>query len=254
MKKFALTAAFAAIAASAVAVPGSVITENDKKTGDVVYMPGQKVYVVTLKKGNMKTEVPLASVRELDIEKPANFEALADKVRKGQGAQAIAGLTQIMQTYKMLQWDKLACRYLVEAYVAANQVQKAYDTASQLISTDKSAAYKGDLAPAYWQTLLKLGKNQQLENCLRMASSNGDRASSAEALIMRGDIIAAGGSENPEAYRKALTDAYLRVGLMYNDPPCRQARRTALLRCADCFRQIGMDLRAESMESLARSL
>ena len=106
-----------------------------------------------------------------------------------------------------------------------------------------------ELAPAYWQALLKLGKSQQLENCLRKASSSADRVTSAEALKMRGDMILAAGGDTPETYRQALTDAYLRVALLYIDEPCKEVRAAAMLKAGFCFDKIGMAARAESTQA-----
>ena len=154
----------------------------------------------------------------------------------------------------MLVWDKPAGRYLVEAYISANNAQKAFEIATSIINEDKSAAWKGDLAPAYWQALLKLGKTQQLEGLVKKAAISGDRAASANALVMRGDMILASEGTSPESCRKALTDAYLRVVLMYADEPCRDARIDAMQRAADCFDKLGQAARAEQLRSQARKL
>ena len=175
-------------------------------------------------------------------------------MKSGKGASAIKDLEAIVRTYKMLVWDKPAARYLVEAHLAAGQAQAAEKAARLIINENREAAYIGELAPSYWQVLLKLGKSTQLENCLRLAVESGDRATSAEALVMRGDMILAAGPEGPDTYRKALTDSYLRVALMYNDEPCKMARSTAMQKAAQCFDKLGMAARAESLRTQARSL
>jgi hypothetical protein len=256
MKKTAILAMAAALAASAWAVQGTVKSETDSKTGDIKWQPRSKSYLVSFKKGAtaVSSEFPLDSVVKIDVEKPANFDKLVDLVSKGQGQSAVEGLKAIVATYKMIVWDKPAARWLVQAYLDAGKAQQAYDTAQDLIKDDKTAAYAGELAPAYWQALLKLGKKQPLENCLRLAASSDDRAASAEALAMRGDIIVADGGDSPDSYRKALVDAYLRVALMYTDPACREARRGAMLKCAMCFDKLGMGVRAERMKASAKEL
>ena len=92
------------------------------------------------------------------------------------------------------------------------------------------------------------------ENCLKKAAATGDRASSASALVMRGDVIVANGADSPESYRQALTDSYLRVALMYTDEPCREARATAMRKAATCFDKLGMAARAEAMRTQAGTL
>lgn len=256
MNKLAAAAAVVFAATAAWAVPGTIKTATDQKRGDIKWQRGSKSYALTYRHGQMTAsmEFPLAQVEQLDIDKPANFDKLAAMVQNGQGGGAIAGLAAIVQEYRMLVWDKAAGRCLVEAYLSAGNPQKAYEVASGIIADDKSSAWTGDLAPAYWKALFKLGKTTQLENCLRKAAASGDRTSSAAALVMRGDIILANGADSPDSCRQALTDAYLRVALMYLDEPCRAVRADAMTKAAGCFDRIGMAARADSMRAAARTL
>ena len=257
MKKLILTGLVAAAASSAWAIVGTIRTETDAKKGDIKWQPRSKMYqvAVTLKGGGSSNmEYPLDAVVGLDIEKPKNFDRLVELVKNKQGASAIKGLEEIVQTYKMLVWDKPAGRYLVQAYLAADQAKKAYEAARTIISEDPTAAYKGELAPAYWRALRKCNETTKLENCLRMAVSNGDRVSSAEALLMRGEVTVEDGAGSVESHRKALTDAFLKVALMYLDPECKEVRRDAMLKCADSMDKIGMAARAEKMRTTARGL
>jgi hypothetical protein len=252
MNKFAAVATAALAASAAVAVPGTI----NQKRGDITWQRGSKTYALSYKQGNMtaQQEIPLNSVQSLDVDKPANYDKLVAMVDGGQGAGAIAGLTQIVQTYRMLVWDKPAARYLVEAYISANNYQKAYDAAQSIISEDKAAAFTGPLAPAYWKALLGLGKNVQLENCLNKAATSGDRASSAAALVMRGDLLLATKGDGQDICRKALIDSYLRVVLMYTDEPCRSVRSEAMIKAADCFHKLSMISREEKMRAQATPL
>lgn len=256
MNKLAMATVVALAASSAWSMPGTIKTSTDTRKGDISWQRSSKSYVLTYKKGqtDVQAQYPLADVERIDIDKPANFDKLVEMVSRGQGASAIGGLTKIVQDYKMLVWDKPAGRYLVEAYLDANNAQKAYDTAQSIISEDRDAAWKGDLAPAYWQALLKLGKNTQLENCLRKAATSGDRACAAEATVMRGDVILATDGDTPDAHRKALSEAYLRVALMYPDEPCKSARGAAMMKAALSFDKLGMAARAEGMRTQAKTL
>ena len=256
MNKLAVATVVALAASSVWAMPGSIKTSTDQRKGDITWQRSSKSYVLTYKKGttDVQAQYPIGDVVRLDIDKPASLDKLINQVNAGQGASAIAGLSKIVQDYKMLVWDKIAGRYLVEAYIAANNAQKAYETAQSIIGEDRDAAWKGDLAPAYWQALLKLGKNTQLENCLRKAVMSGDRASAAEATVMRGDVILATKGDVPDAHREALAQAYLRVALMYADDECKDARRTALRRAAASFEKLGMAARAQAMRDQANGL
>jgi hypothetical protein len=256
MNKLIVLSLALAVAANASAIPGLIRTATDTRKGDIKWQSRSKSYSLTYKKGktDVSAEYPIDDVVELQIEKPAGFDKAVENVQRGNGAAAIGILSKIVTEYKMLQWDKPAGRYLVEAYIAANNAQKAYDIASGIIREDKDAGWKGELAPAYWQALLKLGKTSQLETLVKKAAISGDRAASAAALVMRGDMILASEGESPEAFRKALTDSYLRVMLMYVDEPCREARIQAMQRAANCFDRLGQAARAENIRSQARQI
>ncbi len=256
MKKLMILSLAALAAAEVFAIQGTLYTETETLTGDIKWRPRDKQYVVSVKKG--KTAVDMERKKDdvtgLDIPKPANYDKAVQMVESGSGAAAIGILQKIVDEYVMLQWDKPAGRYLALAHIAANHAQKAYEICQKIISGDKEAAYKGDLAPAYWQALLKLGKFDQLENCLKKAASAGDRASSAAALVMRGDIIVAKSNDAPDQLKKALTDGYLRVALMYQDPECRRERAEAMVRAASCFDKLGQAARAETLRTQAKAL
>lgn len=251
-KSMTMTVALFA-AAAAWAVQGTISTEKDTRTGNIVWDKINKTYQVTLKKGNATINLKKEDVTGMDIPKPGNFDALAGMVESGNGGAAIAGLKKIVDEYCMLVWDKAAGRYLVQAYLARDP-KKAYDTAVEIIKEDKEAAYKGEIAPAYWQALLKLGKLSVLENRLKQAAESGDRLSSARALVMRGRVILQTLGDTPENHRKALVDGYLRVILMYADPECRAARREALIEAAKSFKALRMAERAQNAEQEAQTL
>lgn len=259
MKIKLLTAAFATVLAAeqVLAVQGSITVNDSTRKGDIRYRSRDKMYLVSSKsKGGAMIEIEYkaSDVTSLDIPKPANFDKAVELVSKGQGAAAIGMLQKIVDEYKKLVWDLPAGRYLVEAFLLANNPQKAYEVAQGIIRDNKEAAFTGDLAPAYWQALLKLGKIQQLETLLSKAASEGDRRASGAALILRGDIILAVSGSTPENNRKALADGYLRTVLMYNDAECKDIRVEAMQKAAKCFESIGWAERAESLRAQARSL
>lgn len=251
MKK--LITGFAMVAAaSAFAIQGSVSTETETVSGDVKWQGRDKKYVI--EKGKITKEFKLAEVTALDIPKPQGYDKAVQMVENGQGAAAVAVLTKIVADYRMLQWDKPAGRYLALAHIAAGNAQKAYEVCSPIINEDKSAGWSGDLAAAYWQALLKLGKTEQLEGLLKKAATSGDRPSSAAALVMRGDIIVSGSNDAPEELKKALRDGYMRVVLMYQDAECRRERGEAMLKAAACFDKLGQAARAEQLRAQAKSI
>lgn len=244
--------AVALAAMELMAINGTVSTENESFSGDVKWHARDKKYII--EKGKITKEFSLADVISIDIAKPQGYDAAVEKVEQGQGTAAIAILTKIVSDYKMLCWDKPAGRYLAMAYLSSGNAQKALDACESIIASDKSAAYTGDLAFAYWQALLKLGKNEQLEKLVKKAATSGSRQASAAALVMRGDIIVAASNDAPDKLRDALRDGYLRVVLMYQDAECRRERSDAMVKAAACFDKLGQSARAENLRSQAKSL
>ena len=254
MKKALLALAAATAAVQAWAISGTISTATDTKKGDIKWQSRNKLYTIKIKKGTMMVdmELKLADVVSLDIPKPESFDRAVAQVESGNGAAAVAALTKIVEDYRMLVWDKPAGRYLALAHLAAGNAQKAYDVCQKIINEDKSAAYMGDVAPAYWQVLLKLGKVDQLEGLLKKAASSDDRVASAAALVMRGDIIMNGANDDPAKLRTALRDGYLRVVMMYRDHACRRERTEALLKAADVFDKLHQSSRAETFRREAK--
>ena len=252
MKKLMVAVTVVAAAAELFAIQGSVSTPTETVSGDVKWHARDKKYVI--EKGKITKEFPLDGITDPNIPKPAGLDKAIQQVEAGQGASAIATLVKIVADYRMLTWDKPAGRALAQAYIAAGDAKKALDACQQIISDDKAAAYTGDLAPAYWQALLKLGKTEQLETQLKKAAASGDRVSAAAALVMRGDIILAGTADQPETLRKALTDGYMRVVLMYPDADCVRERREATLKAAGCFDKLGQAARAEKLRAQAKAM
>ena len=251
MTKKTLILSLAALAVPELfAIQGTISTDAETFAGDIKWHAREKKYVV--EKGKITKEFKLADVTGVDVAKPAGVDKAVQLVQEGQGASAIGTLTKIVSDYRMLKWDKPAGRYLAMAHLAAGNAQKAYDACQAIVSEDKSAAYSGDLAAAYWQSLLKLGKTEQLEGLLKKASAAGDRQSSAAALVMRGDIIVAGSNDKPDELRRALRDGYLRVVLMYQDASCARERAEACLKAAQCFDKLGQSARAEQLRAQAK--
>jgi len=252
MKKLMIAGLAAVAAANLWAITGTVSTETESVTGDVKWHARDKKYII--EKGKVTKEFNLDDVVKIDIPKPPAFDKCVAQVEGGQGTAAIPNLAKIVSEYKRLQWDKPAGRYLALAYLAGNQPQKALDACQEIISGDKAAAYSGDLAAAYWQALLKLGKTEQLENLLKKAATSGDRMASAAALVMRGDIIVSTSNDQADKLKDALRDGYLRVVLMYQDAECTRERAEACLKAAACFDKLGQAARAEKLRAQAKAM
>ena len=240
--------AFAALTVSA-AVTGSLKLENgDELKGTVHWSAREKAYIVT--KGRVEQKIKAAEVAEIGIEKPAAFDAAVAQVEKGQSAAAIPVLQKIVKEYAHLQWDKAAGRYLAEAYLAAGKPNDALRVCEGIIKEDFSAAYRGELAPAYWSALLGLNRRNPLEKSLEKAVRGEDRFSRGAALIMYGDIAMKDGNGSADACRKALAEYYLRVVFRYRDDDvAAKLRPEALYKAARCFDGLGQSARADFMRT-----
>lgn len=230
-------------------VAGSITNKNgDTQKGMIRWSARDKAYVVT--NGGIELQVKATDVDSLDIAKPAGYDEAVEKVDKGNAGSAIAVLDKIVKDYKRLQWDKTAGAYLARAYLDTDKPEEALKTCQDIISGDATAAYKGDLAPAYWSALLALGKTSQLEGALDKAFKTGDRVSSGAALLLRGDMILKDGNENQESLRKALIDGYLRVVLLYKeDAVAARIRPEALYKAARCFEKLHQSSRADALRT-----
>lgn len=248
MKKIAILALASVFAASSLwAAKGTITTASDSRSGNIVWKPAAKKYMVTYKQknaGEVSAEYALDDVVKLDIERPAAL----DGALKSRNA---AALKKIVEDYRMLKYDREAGVVLIDVLLKQDKADEAYKIARDIIKYEDTAAYLGDFAPAYWRTLLRKGEQRRLENCLRMAATKGDRASSANALIMRGDMICAD-QANPD-YRRALVDAYLRVILMYRDESCAAARLEAAAKSKECFQHLNMPSHAAAVDQLVNA-
>ena len=250
MRKSVLSAMMVlAVSAAFGAITGTITTEaGESLKGVVRWSNRDRAYVV--EKGNTEIQVKPADVAEFEIDKPAGYDAAVAKVQKGQGAAAIADLQKIVKEYQRLQWDKIAGRYLAEAYVSAGKPDEGLKACEAIIRDDASAAFKGALAPAYWSALLALGRQAKLESALEKAAKSGDRFSMGAALTMRGDMALKDGKESNDAAKKALIDGYLRVVLTYNEPEVAELLLPeALYKAAHCFEKLGQSGRADTMRT-----
>jgi len=244
-----IMAVLAALAASAAFadITGSVTTEQgDVHKGVVRWSTRDKAYAITTK-GGVEIQVKPTEVAEMDIDKPAGYDEAVAKVESGQGKAAVGALQKIVKDYAHLQWDKTAGGYLARAYVSAGDAAKGLRACEEIIDADETAAFKGELAPAYWDALLALGRDAKLESCLEKAAKSGDRYSRGASFIKRGDIILKKKGEGNDAVKQALSDGYLRVVLLYTDVP--QLQPEALGKAAKCFEKLGQAGRADAMRT-----
>jgi tetratricopeptide (TPR) repeat protein len=245
----ALAAVMLGAGAAWAQIAGTIITTEGKAlTGAIRWKVREKAYAIT--QNNIDIEMPLANVRDIQIPKPKELDAAVKNVQEGSAAQAIPVLEKISNDYLMLQWDKVATRLLADAYVKAGEADKAIRVCEKVIASNPEAAYLGEMAPAYWQALLKAGRASKAEDLVTKAIKSGDREASAFALITRGDLILASGETN-EVTKKALRDGFLRVVTLYK--AVKSAQPEALYKAAKCFDKLGQTARADQMRTALKS-
>ncbi len=231
-------------------IAGSIMTtENKTMEGVIKWKVREKVYAITAK-NNVELELAPANIKEMQIPKPKELDAAIASVQQGSAAAAIPILEKIAADYLMMQWDTVATRLLADAYVKAGEPEKAIRVCEKVIASNPEAAYLGEMAPAYWQALLKANRTSKVEDLLAKAVKSGSRESSAFALTMRGDVILASGETN-EIAKKALRDGYLRVVTLYKSE--KAAQPEALYKAAKCFEKLGQSSRADQMRTTLKS-
>jgi len=243
----AVALALSVLAAGAVfgQVRGTIVRINDTEaTGEIKWKQREKAYAVTT--NNVEVEVPLADVAEIKVQKPRALTEAERQVRDGNPGAAIPALRKIATDYLMLTWDKPATRLLADALLKSGDHEEAIRVCETIIRADDTAAFVGDVAPIYWQALLKAGRTSRVEDLMVRAIKSGDRTASASALLMRGDLILATGDTADNA-RKALKDGYLRVVALYDRE--RSVRPEALYKAARSFEKIGQTTRADHYRS-----
>ena len=241
LRRACLTTALllAAGAAQALDVTGSLVTQDGKSfTGVIKWRASAHVYVIST--GKIDLEFPPAQIKEMSIPEPAGYKEAVKAVQEGHPQQAIPVLERIAQDYAMLQWDEPAARSLAEAYLSSGDTAGALRACDKVISAKPDAAYAGEMAPLYWQALLKSGKTSKLEDLLDQAVKTGAPEAAAFALIMRGDALTAKGD-----FKAALKDGYLRVVTLYR--AVRGAQPEALFKAAKAFEQLNQPTRADTM-------
>ena len=241
---------FAAGAAMA-QIQGVITTSEGRKIeGTIKWKAREKTYAVTAKGGNVELEMAPANISDLQIPRPKELDAAIASIQQGSAAAAVPVLEKLATDYLMLQWDKVATRLLAEAHVKAGEPEKAIRVCEKVIAANPDAAFLGEMAPAYWQALIKADRVSKVEDLLAKAIKSGDRASSAFALTVRGDVILAAGDTNENA-KKALRDGYLRVVTLYKSE--KAAQPEALYKAAKCFEKIGQTARADQMRTTLKS-
>jgi tetratricopeptide (TPR) repeat protein len=248
--KMGMIALALVVAGSASAqITGTIINKDDKAiSGAIRWKNSQKAYAVA--QGNVDIEVPLANVKEVQVPRPKEYDTAVNLIQQGNPSGAVPLLEKVANDYLMLQWDTLATRLLGDAYLKAGEADKALRVCEKIVTADPEKGYLGEMAPIYWQALLKLDRKSKVEDLVTKAIKSGNRESSAFALLMRGDLLAASG-DTQEISKKSLRDGYLRVATLYRD--VKTAQPEALYKAAKCFEKLGQTARSDQMRTTLKS-
>jgi len=241
----ALTATL--VGSSALAVEGVITMPNlNKRTGDIKWSARDKAYVFKERGSTVELTMKPDEIVDVQVPRPRELDNAIAAIQQGNAASVVSVLEKLATEYLMLHWDKVATRYLAEALVQSGKADEAIRVCEKVIAADPEAAYLGEMAPAYWQALIKRDRVSRVEELLARAISSGDRLASANALIARGDMIRTTG-DTAEIARKALRDGYLRVITLYKSE--RAAQPEALYKSAQCFEKIGQAARADQLRT-----
>lgn len=230
------------------AMPGIVKMKNGAEIkGAVRWMPQGRKYIVARRQGEqtITMDVDLDEVMSVMVQKPEKLDVAIAAVKAGRSQQAIPVLEDIVKRYAMLNWDEPAARYLAKAKLDTGDAAAAIAICEGIIKTKPAAAYLGDVAPTYWEALLKTDKKAKLKELLVKAIANGDANDSAAALVMRGNIL----MEEKEPFN-ALKDGYLRAVLLYER--CVEVQPEALYRAAKAFEALSKNAEAQKMRDQLR--
>lgn len=251
--KVVFGAAFALLmlAPSANAQIDGKILKKDKQVvaGKIRWLPAKKLYVITqTRQGGQSFDIELSPdlVEKVAVAEPAKLKPAISAVKSGNAASAVPVLQEIVKTYAMLHWDEPAARYLAEAQLASGDAVGAIATCETLAKAKPELAYIGEVAPTYWQALLKTNKMAKLEDLISKAIATGDRYASACALIMRGDMLL-----EQKKGLDALKDGYLRVVILYEG--VKEVQPEALFKAARAFDSLNQSSNAEKMRSKLRT-
>ena len=231
-------------------IDGKIMTKDKKVVaGKIRWFPAKRIYTVTQTGANgqsFESEFTPDRIARIQVPEPAKLRPAIAAVRAGKASAAVPVLQEIVKTYAMLEWDEKAARYLAEAQLASGDAAGAAATCEGLIKAKPSIAYIGDVAPVYWQALLKTGKTAKLGDLITKAIAEGGREASASALIMRGDML----MEKKETLN-ALKDGYLRVVILYEN--VKEVQPEALYKAAKAFDALNQNANAERMRSTLRT-
>ncbi|MGI5869686.1 MAG: tetratricopeptide repeat protein [Kiritimatiellia bacterium] len=242
-------AALVALGAAPVAL-GNVPARVEMANGQgydcrIRWMPASKRYAITRPTGTgsgaMEQQVTPAEIVRKQVAPPPGWSALVQQAAKAPDA-ALPKLLQLVDEYKMLEYDEYAAFIIGQIYLQRNRHNDFIKVAEKVIQDNPAAASRSKMAPLYWTSLIETGKTAggQLEKMLDDAVANASTDIAAKALVARGDQLKKAGRT-----RDALKDGYLRVVFLYGRE--REAHAEALYKAAVAFDELQQTPYADKM-------
>ncbi len=205
---------------------GTIQTRDRSLTGDIRWRAASREY--SIEAAGRTLNIPPRDVVNIVLaQPPAQLEQAVRAVQAGQGAQAVPVLRQIMNAYVMLGPDRIAGRYLAQAYLDMGQAGEAIKAVDELLRSSPTANQNAELMGIYVDALIKNNELARAERALGDIVASGSRGAAAMAQVKRGDIQMQRGD-----MREALISGFLRTIVLFQD--VREVQPEALYKAIEC--------------------
>jgi len=188
-------------------------------------------------KGTFGGELARASVVDLSVPRPADFDKYAAQIKDTADPSAIAAMEEIVRRYSMLKWDVEGLKLLVPIYLKKREFDKVYSSGDNIRKT--GASLPPELLSAYWESLNAKNMPEKLKQEIKDAIESGPRQSAAVAYVARGDLL------QKDRKKQEAVVQYLRTIICFGD--VRAIQPEALFKLTKLLKELN-DPRAEKMK------
>lgn len=214
------------------------------------WMPASKKYALTRMVGGaaIEQQVSPSEILRKQVAPPPGWRELVQQASKSPDA-ALPKLLQMIEDYKMLEYDEQAAYYAGSIYLSKGRPQDVVRICEAVALDNPSAASLSAMAPVYWEALIATDKTAggKLGKMLDEAIASAPRPIAAKALIARGDMLKKAGRT-----QDALKDGYLRCIFLYAQE--KNAQAEALYKASVAFDELRQAAYADRMRQNLLSL
>lgn len=240
----AVSTALADVAAKVELTSGTVVE------GKLRWMPASKKYALTRLAGGaaIEQQVSPSEIVRKQVAPPPGWRELVQLASKSPDA-ALPKLLQVIEEYKMLEYDEQAAYYAGSIYLSKGKPLDVIKICEAVALDNPSAAAVSPMAPVYWDALIATDKTAggKLGKMLDEAVASAPRPVAARALIARGDMLKKAGKT-----QDALKDGYLRCIFLYAQE--KNAQAEALYKASVAFDELRQATYADRMRQNLLSL